>query len=81
MSAVRTVNYATCKQCGRQYNVLRMLRVQGIMVHGPKRSASFSGDFCSCACLDTFLRGTALSVGRPVGDYGSEDWSGIEVRP
>ena len=77
MHPVSTVHYDLCKQCGKRIRVDRSIRVDGCLVHGEKRDVSFSGYFCSPACLDTWVIGAAKSVGRPTGDYGSEpgDWA------
>ena len=66
-----TINYALCEQCGQQKNMMHMLRVDGIMVHGPRHSARFSGRFCSPACLDVFLCGALARCGVIVESKGS----------
>ncbi len=61
-----------CRQCTKQIDISRAINVEGILIHGPRKSASFNGRFCSCACLAVFTEGMARSVGREVGPHGSE---------
>lgn len=66
-----TIHYDLCKQCGRRVRIDRAINVRDITVHGETRSKSFSGYFCSPACLDTWTVGAAKMVGVPVAGYGS----------